>query len=255
MKKCRIRIDGNIHNAIYDIDTHHIKTSRGHNLAPEEVEFLPPINPSKILCVGLNYHDALEARNAEPPPRPLIRVMKPASCLVGHLQPIVKPHFANNLFLEGELGVIIGRRCRNVAAKDWQQVVGGYTIFNDLGVRDSPSVPEANRKNQFAFADLIRSKGSDSFGPVGPWVEDELDPSNLRLRSFINDQLKQDSTTAKMVFKIPELIEYISSFMTLEPEDLISSGTPAGACAVNPGDTITIEIDGLGKLVNSVITA
>lgn len=216
------------------------------------VSFLPPCRPSKILCVGVNYRDALDARNLTPPSEPLIRVTKPASCQVGHLAPVVKPSWAGRLFFEGELGVVIATRCRGVRAARWRDVVAGYTIFNDFGVRDlQPAPPGA--ENPFPLAQLVKWKASDTFGPTGPWIEDDLEPGNLRIRTRVNGEVRQDSTTANMVFDLPFLIEYITSFATLEPGDLISTGTPAGAGPVEPGDVVEVEIEGIGVLENSIV--
>jgi 5-oxopent-3-ene-1,2,5-tricarboxylate decarboxylase/2-hydroxyhepta-2,4-diene-1,7-dioate isomerase len=252
MKTCTFSFHDEVFNGTFDSASQELHAS-GRHFDPTTVKYLPPIKPSKILCIGINYHSSLRALHLDPPHEPLIRVMKPASCLIGNNEPVVKPNWAGELYFEAELGVIIGSRCRNVKASQWKEVIGGYTIFNDIGVRDFPPL-EGHSQLALVFAQLIKSKASDTFGPIGPWIEDDLDPNNLRLRSWVNGEQRQDATTAEMVFRIPELIEYITSFMTLEPGDLISTGTPAGVGPINPGDTVSIEIENIGRLENPVVT-
>lgn len=252
MKRGRFAAEEQAFEGTYDEPNGVILDKQGREYRLDEVRFLPPCRPSKILCVGLNYREALDARQLQAPAEPLIRVMKPASCLIGHKETIIKPDWANDLFFEGEMGIVIGRSCRRVKASQFADVVAGYTVFNDVGVRDFPPISNDPQARIFTYAQLVKAKGSDTFGPIGPWIEDEIDPTNLRLHTYVNGDLKQDSTTANMVFDVPFLIEYITSFMTLEPGDLISSGTTTGVGAINPGDTIRIEIEGIGTLENSV---
>jgi 5-oxopent-3-ene-1,2,5-tricarboxylate decarboxylase/2-hydroxyhepta-2,4-diene-1,7-dioate isomerase len=253
MKRVRFEIGGRLGTGVLG-ESGIIQAESGERLDPTQVRFLAPATPSKILCIGVNYEDALEALGLPAPAEPLIRVLKPPSCLAGHREPIVKPSWARRLFFEGELGVVIGRQCRNVKAEDAYRVVAGYAPFNDLGVRDFPPPTSADHSGLvMAFAQLVKAKSSDTFGPMGPALENEVDPSDLHIRTLVNGEVRQDSRTSRMVFKIPELIEYITAFMTLEPGDVLVSGTPAGAGPVEPGDVVRVEIEGVGVLENPVV--
>jgi len=207
---------------------------------------LEPIRPSKILGVGTNYRAHALEMGKPLPDEPLL-FMKPPSALIGHEDPIVRPTRADGgdwrVDFEGELGVVIGRRCRRVSAGEALDYVLGYTIVNDVTVRDLQK-----KDGQFT-----RAKGFDTFCPVGPWIETGLDPGNLRLQTRQNGVTRQDASTSDLIFPIARIIEVASRVMTLEPGDLISTGTPSGVGPIVPGDVIEIEIEGIGILRNRVV--
>ena len=220
----------------------------------EEVELLAPlVAPPKIVCLGLNYYDHAAEQDAKIPDEPII-FMKPRTAVTGPFKPIVKPSFVEKLDYEGELAIIIGRRCKNVSVEEAKQCIFGYTVFNDVSARDI----------QFKDRQWTRGKSFDTFAPIGPYIvlaEQVGDPNNLRIRTWVNDELRQDSTTANMVFNVYEIVHYLSRVMTLEPGDLIATGTPAGVGVfmkpqpkfLRAGDRIIIEIERVGRLENYVV--
>jgi 2-keto-4-pentenoate hydratase/2-oxohepta-3-ene-1,7-dioic acid hydratase in catechol pathway len=220
----------------------------------EKVTPLPPLRrPGKILCVGLNYHAHVEEFGSSKKAFPEI-FARFQSCLVGHKAPVVKPAQSDKVDYEGELAVIIGRRGRSVSKDKALDLVVGYSIFNDVSIRDYQT-----RVTQWTMG-----KNFDSTGPFGPWLAtpDELPPggAHLSLVTRLNGQVMQDSNTDLLIYDVPALIEYLSAVMTLEPGDVIVSGTPGGVgMARNPqvfmkaGDTIEVEIERLGALVNPVV--
>ena len=220
----------------------------------EEVELLAPlVAPPKIVCLGLNYYDHAAEAGKEVPDEPII-FMKPRTAITGPFKPIVKPSFVEKLDYEGELAIIIGRRCKNVSVGEAKQCIFGYTVFNDVSARDI----------QFKDRQWTRGKSFDTFAPIGPYIvlADQVgDPNNLRIRTWVNDELRQDSTTANMVFNVYEIVHHLSRVMTLEPGDLIATGTPAGVGVfmrpqpkfLRAGDRIIIEIERVGRLENYVV--
>jgi 2-keto-4-pentenoate hydratase/2-oxohepta-3-ene-1,7-dioic acid hydratase in catechol pathway len=215
---------------------------------------LPIERPGKIICVGLNYRDHAEEQGADLPTAPLL-FAKWENALIGPGEPIVIPPIVTRCDYEAELGVVIGTRARDVSAENALEAVGGYICVNDVSARDL----------QFADGQWTRGKSPDTFCPVGPRLvprDDVPDPQNLTIRAILNGETLQDSTTANMVFGVAEIIEYVTQTITLEPGDLIATGTPAGVGAfrdpkvfMKPGDEITIEIEGLGSLTNPVAGA
>jgi 5-oxopent-3-ene-1,2,5-tricarboxylate decarboxylase/2-hydroxyhepta-2,4-diene-1,7-dioate isomerase len=171
---------------------------------------------------------------------------KPPSALIGHRAPVIYPSGVEYMHYEVELAVVIGRTCRRVRAAGAYDVIRGYTIANDVTVRDFV---------RNFYRPPVRAKGYDSFGPVGPWVvEGEIeDPHALALRAYVNGELRQEGTTARLIHHIPDLVEFISAIMTLEPDDLILTGTPKGISHVHPGDQMRLEIEGIGALENPVV--
>ncbi|MGI9113403.1 MAG: fumarylacetoacetate hydrolase family protein [Gaiellaceae bacterium] len=211
---------------------------------------LPIARPSKIVCVGLNYRDHAEESGMEIPARPLLFAKWPSS-LIGPGQPIVLPHQAEQVDYEAELGVVIGRRARSVPVVDALDHVAGYVCANEVSARDI----------QFADGQWTRGKSFDTFGPVGPLapVDRVPDPQALRIRCLLNGEVVQDSSTAQMIFTVAEVIAFVSDGITLEPGDLILTGTPAGVglgrkppVYLADGDEVTVEIDGVGSLTNPV---
>jgi len=215
---------------------------------------LPIERPGKIVCVGLNYRDHAEEQGAPLPEAPLL-FAKWQNTLIGPGEAIVIPPIVTKCDYEAELGVVIGARARDVSAENALEAVAGYICLNDVSARDL----------QFADKQWTRGKSPDTFCPVGPRLvpRDEVpDPQNLAIRAVLNGETMQESTTANMVFGVADLIAYITQTITLEPGDLIATGTPAGVGAfrdppvfMQPGDEITIEIEGLGTLTNPVTGA
>ncbi len=215
---------------------------------------LPIERPGKIVCVGLNYRDHAEEQGAPLPEAPLL-FAKWQNALIGPGEPIVIPPIVTKCDYEAELGVVIGARIRDVSAANALEAVAGYVCVNDVSARDL----------QFADGQWTRGKSPDTFCPVGPRLVprgEVPDPQSLAVRAILNGETMQESTTGNMVFGVADLIAYITRTITLEPGDLIATGTPAGVGAfrtppvfMQPGDEITIEIEGLGSLTNPVTAA
>jgi 2-keto-4-pentenoate hydratase/2-oxohepta-3-ene-1,7-dioic acid hydratase in catechol pathway len=206
-----------------------------------EVKLLAPAQPSKIICVGRNYIEHAKEQNADVTTIPLI-FMKPPSSIINPGDTIVLPPQSQRIEHEGELVVVIGKRGRNIIAEEAQDHVFGYTIGNDVTARDL----------QQSDGQWTRGKGFDTFCPFGPWVDTEFDASDAVITCRVSGQPRQMASTRDMVFNVGQLIAFISSVMTLEPGDLIFTGTPAGVGPLQPGDTVEVEIEGLGKLSNPV---
>lgn len=217
----------------------------GARHAHEGVMWLPPVSPGKVIGLALNYADHAEELGLEKPQQPVL-FFKPSNSWTGHRRPVVFPQGVEYMHYENELAAVIGRRCRRVTAEDAADVVRGYTIANDVTVRDFV----AN-----LYRPPVKAKGWDTFGPIGPYVvEGEIDdPHSLALRTYVNDELRQEGNTKQLMWKVPEIIEFITEFMTLEPNDIILTGTPEGLSHVYPGDTMRLEIDGLGVLENPIV--
>lgn len=214
----------------------------GRVVGLDEVKILPSCQPSKIVAVGLNYRAHAAETGATVPDEPLL-FFKPPSAVIGHLDEIVYPSISERVDYEAELGVVIGRRARFVAAVDALDYVLGYACANDVTARDLQ-----HRDNQWA-----RAKGCDTFCPLGPFIATDLDPGNLRVQSRVNGEKRQDSNTADMVFGVAELISFITQAMTLEPGDVVLTGTPSGIGPLHPGDVVEVEVEGIGILRNSVV--
>ncbi|MFB6302712.1 MAG: fumarylacetoacetate hydrolase family protein [Haloferacaceae archaeon] len=215
-------------------------TFAGEAYPPGDVELLPPAEPSKIVCVGLNYRSHAEEVDAEPPDRPVM-FFKPPHTLAAPGETITLPPGKERVDYEAELGVVIDRQCRNVDADDAMGAVRGFTCVNDL----------SNRDDQRQERNWVRSKAFDNAAPIGPVVAtpDEL-PATPTVRLHLNGELEQEATTDEFFFTVPELIEEITTLITLEPGDVISTGTPAGIGPISDGDTVDVEIDGVGTLRN-----
>jgi 2-keto-4-pentenoate hydratase/2-oxohepta-3-ene-1,7-dioic acid hydratase in catechol pathway len=207
---------------------------------------LAPVNPQKIICVGRNYREHASEMGNEVPVEPLL-FYKPPSSIIGAGEEIVIPPstLTQRVDYEGELGVIIGKRCRNVPeGEDVRPHIRGYTIVNDVTARDLQK-----KDSQWA-----RAKGFDTFCPVGPMVTDEIDVwSGVEVETFLNGERKQRGNTREFIFGLDQIIRYISQFATLEPGDLISTGTPAGVGPLKTGDVVEVEIGGIGRLRNPVL--
>ncbi len=212
--------------------------------------------PRKVICVGANYRDhLLEMGQTNPQFENPFAFVKPTNTLLGHRQVLTLPSLAKKVDWEGELGVVIGRRVRNARGNDAMAAVAGYCPFNDISARDW-----IDRQVPGVGMDWILHKSFDGFGPVGPLItpaELVADPQNLAIQLAVNGVMKQDSSTAQMIFGVKEIIEHLSSVMTLEPGDIISTGSPAGVGHsrqeyLQAGDVISLQITGLGELVTPV---
>ena len=206
-----------------------------------EVKILAPVSPSKILCIGRNYLEHAREHDAEVPKVPLV-FMKPPSSVLDPDGTILLPPQSAQVEHEGELVIVIGKRGRDISMEKAKEYVFGYTAGNDVTARDL----------QKSDGQWTRAKGFDTFCPFGPWIETEFDPSDAILTCKVNGQPRQMASTRDMVFSVYQLIAFISSVMTLEPGDIIFTGTPAGVGPLVAGDKVEVEIEGLGKLVNTV---
>lgn len=214
----------------------------GPPVALADVALQAPVAPSKIACVGRNYAEHAAELGNEVPSEPLIFLKAPTS-VIGPGEGVVYPSISQRVDHEGELAVVIGRRCRHVREEDAALVIFGYTVANDVTARDLQQ-----KDGQWS-----RAKGFDTFCPVGPWIDTAFEPSNRRLRCLVNDEVRQDSNTSLMIYSIGRIVAHVSRFMTLEPGDLILTGTPSGIGPVQEGDVMTVEVDGLGIISNPVL--
>jgi len=210
---------------------------------PSEVRLLAPAEPSKIVCVGLNYKEHVkESQSASKVPDEPVLFLKPPSSLLGPGGRIVYPEMASRVDYEAELGVIIGRECYQVAEVEAEDYIFGFTCVNDVTARDL----------QKKDGQWTRGKGFDTFCPVGPWVVNDLKYGDILIESYLNGELRQSGRTSMMIFPVTKLVAFISKVMTLNPGDLISTGTPSGIGPMKPGDRVEIRVEGIGSLVNDV---
>jgi len=214
----------------------------GSEYDPSDVDVLPPTNPSKVVCIGRNYAEHADERDEDVPDRPLL-FLKPPNALAGHGDEITLPAGKEKVEHEAELGVVIGEQCRNVDAADATEVIEGYTCVNDVSNRDDQRVEQ----------NWVRGKAFDGAAPMGPVIAtpDEV-PEDARVELRVNGETRQDSSTELLIFSIPELIEEITEYMTLEAGDVIATGTPAGVGPLADGDTVEVEIEGVGTLEHDV---
>ncbi|KID31034.1 2-keto-4-pentenoate hydratase/2-oxohepta-3-ene-1,7-dioic acid hydratase in catechol pathway [Prauserella rugosa] len=206
-----------------------------------DVRLLAPILPTKVIAVGRNYADHAREMGNEVPAEPMI-FLKPSTTVIGPNAPIRRPQQSSKVDFEGELAVVIGQPVKNVSAAQAPQAVLGYTVANDVSARDF----------QKSDGQWGRAKGFDTFCPIGPWIETQLDPSDLAISTTVDGETKQDSRTSELVHKIPELIEFVSSVMTLLPGDTILTGTPAGVGPIVAGNEVSVTIEKIGTLTNPV---
>ena len=206
-----------------------------------EVKLVAPAEPSKIICIGRNYAEHAKEHDVEVPKVPLI-FLKPPSSIIGPDEDIVLPPQSQQVEHEAELVVVIGKRGRNIITEEAQNYIFGYTVGNDVTARDL----------QRSDGQWTRAKGYDTFCSFGPWVDTEFDPSDAIITCRVSGQPRQMASTRDMVFNVSQIIAFISSVMTLEPGDLIFTGTPAGVGPLVDGDEVVVEIEGLGKLSNPV---
>ncbi len=206
------------------------------------IRLLPPCTPSKIVAVGLNYRDHAQEMSLPVPDEPII-FLKPPTSIIGPGDPIIYPRTASRVDHEAELGVVIKDRTRDIAPAEAREHILGYTCANDVTARDM----------QKKDGQWTRAKSFDTFCPVGPWIETEIDPGDLQIQAFLNGEPRQSSRTSQFIFPVEELVSFISRIMTLEPGDLIITGTPAGIGPMQPGDEVEVRIEGIGSLKNTIV--
>lgn len=216
----------------------------GARWALEDVRLVAPILPSKVVCIGKNYADHIQEMGGDAPAAPVI-FLKPSTAVVGHGDPIRIPAEAGEVHHEAELAAVIGRPLRNVDADTARAGILGYTCANDV----------TDRTAQKDDGQWTRAKGYDSYCPLGPWIETVLDPSDLRVSAGVNGVLKQDGRTSQMIHDVGAVVAFMSHVMTLLPGDVVLTGTPAGVGPIVPGDSVSVEIQGIGALVNPVVRA
>ncbi len=214
----------------------------GRSVPLASSRLLAPCTPSKIVCVGKNYYDHAMEMGGQVPDRPIL-FLKGPNCVNHHKGEIHAPGFVKRLDYEGELALVVKKTAKNVRAADAMAYILGFTCFNDVTARDIQSED----------GQWTRAKSMDGFAPVGPWIVDGLDPSDLKLETRLNGKVVQSSRTSMFMTKLPEMLEFITAAMTLEPGDVIATGTPAGIGPMRAGDVVEVEVEGIGILSNYVV--
>ena len=233
-------VDG---DKIYDLKMFKTMGRESSATSIEDVTLLSPVQPTKIVAIGLNYKAHAAEFDKALPEEPMI-FMKPSTSVIGPGGEIVYPsHMSRRVDYEGELALVVGRTAKGVAVADAADYILGYTCFNDVTARDLQG-----KDGQFT-----RAKGFDTFSPIGPWVETEMDTANAKIETFLNGEKRQGSSTADMIFNVHELLSFVSNVMTLLPGDVIATGTPSGVGKMKPGDEVEVRIEGIGSLVNKVV--
>ena len=207
----------------------------------KKIKLLTPATPSKVILVGLNYKDHAEELNMKTPDEPIIFI-KPSTSIIAHNEGIIYPEGIKRLDYEAELALVIKKKAKNISKKDAHKYILGYTCLNDVTARDI----------QKKDGQWTRSKSFDTFCPIGPHLETALKPSNLKIRTYLNGKIRQDSSTKNFIFGVTFLVSFISKIMTLLPGDIISTGTPKGIGSMKKGDTVEIEIEDIGRLKNRI---
>jgi 5-oxopent-3-ene-1,2,5-tricarboxylate decarboxylase / 2-hydroxyhepta-2,4-diene-1,7-dioate isomerase len=220
-----------------------LRSEDGRTVSVTDAIHLPPVLPTKILCVHLNHSSRVREFEAKLPPAPTY-FHKPVSALNSHLGEVVRPVNCKYLNYEGEVAIVIGRRCRNVSYADAPSYIGGYTIANDYGLHDFRDADSGS---------MLRVKGADTLCPIGPGYVRGWDPAGKAIRTYVNGILRQDGTTNEMAWDMAYLVADLARLITLEPGDIILSGTPAVSRPVQPGDVVTVEVEGLGELTNTIV--
>ena len=206
-----------------------------------QIQLLPPCTPSKIVAVGLNYRDHAKELNLPVPDTPVV-FLKPPTAVIGPGEVVLYPATSSHVDYEAELGVVIKDRVRNISTASARDHILGYTCANDVTAR------ELQKKD----GQWTRAKSFDTFCPVGPWIETDLNPEDILIESYLNGERRQSSRTSQFIFTIDYIVSFVSEIMTLEPGDLIITGTPAGIGPMKPGDEIEVRIEGIGSLKNTV---
>jgi 2-keto-4-pentenoate hydratase/2-oxohepta-3-ene-1,7-dioic acid hydratase in catechol pathway len=214
----------------------------GDRLLAAEVRLLAPVLPSKVVAVGRNYAEHARELGNEVPAEPVI-FLKPSTSVVGPGDPIVRPQGVGRVDHEGELAVVVGKLIRRLEPADAIQAVLGFTCANDVTARDL----------QRADGQWTRAKGFDTFCPLGPWIETDLDSSDLALQTLVNGEVRQQARTSQLEHGVAELLAFVSRVMTLLPGDVLLTGTPAGVGPLQPGDRVEVEVEGIGVLANDVV--
>ncbi len=235
----RFKLDGKVRGGSLSVEDKRIVSS-GEVLALDDVELLAPCQPSKIVCVGLNYMSHATEFKMPIPEEPILFI-KPPSAVLAPSGEIIYPPSSKQVDYEGELGVVIGKRCKAITADEAEKHILGYICFNDVTARDL----------QKKDGQWTRAKSFDTFAPFGPWIA-KIDPSNADIQTRVNGVVKQKSNTSDLIFNVPRLVEFISNVMTLMPGDVIATGTPSGVGPLQKGDVVEVEIEGIGVLKNSV---
>ncbi len=230
---------GKIYEATGDVFSGLSRTDR--EFSSNEVTFLAPVMPKKIMAVGKNYYAHVQEFDSKVPTSPII-FMKPSTAVIGPDDDIVRPTISERVDYEGELALVIKKTARHVKAADYKEYVLGYTILNDITARDL----------QYADGQWTRGKSFDTFAPIGPVITDEVDPEHLHIQTKLNGVTVQDSNTDKFIFPLGEIFEFVTCFTTLEPGDILTTGTPEGVGPMVDGDVVEITIDGIGTLRNTV---
>jgi len=207
----------------------------------DDVRILPPVSPSKVVCVGLNYRDHAAELGMDIPDEPII-FLKPPTTVIGHGDTVIYPEMSSEVDYEVELAAVVSERARRVDSSAASEFIAGYTVLNDVTARDLQ-----RRDGQWT-----RAKSFDTFCPIGPVIETDVTPDNLDISLKLNGEVRQSSNTSNMIFTVHELLEFISHVMTLEPGDVIATGTPPGVGQMVPGDTVRATVEGVGTLVNRV---
>ena len=245
MRTARVAYNGLIQNAVETKEG--IKLDNGQVVEESQVVWLPPVVPKTVFALGLNYADhAAELSFQEAPKEPLV-FLKGPNTFIGHRGETFRPSDVTFMHYECELAVIIGKTAKNVRQEEAYDYVRGYTVANDYALRDY--LENYYRPN-------LRVKNRDTCTPIGPWLVDKEeveDPMNLQLTTYVNGEITQRGSTADMIFPIPYLIEYLSGFMTLNPGDIILTGTPKGSVDTKVGDEVVTEVEGIGRLVNTIV--
>lgn len=255
MKVCRFSFEGKTSygvvegETIFEVDGDPFRggvaglKKNGRQAAVSSVKLLAPCEPSKIAAIGLNYKAHAAEFNKPLPEEPML-FLKPSTAVIGPEEGIVYPsHMSHRVDYEGELAIVIGKRAKDVAPEKASEYILGYTCFNDVTARDL----------QGKDIQYSRAKGFDTFACVGPWIETDLDPTRVRITSFLNGEKRQDTSTEDMIFDCFKLLSFVSHVMTLLPGDIIATGTPSGVGKMKPGNTVEISIDGIGVLKNIVV--
>ena len=243
-RRIRFSKDLTIRPTVSDSDPRVEYATLDSETMPEGIRLLPPCSPTKIVCVGRNYADHAKELGNEVPKEPLL-FLKPPSSLIAHGDQILYPALSQRVDFEGELAVIISKPARHVKAGDAMDYVLGYTCLNDITARDL----------QKKDGQWTRGKGFDTFCAVGPWMieRDQVDLASVRVSTLLNGEMKQNAPITQMIFTVPFVIEYMTQFLTLEPGDIIATGTPEGVGPMQPGDTVSIVLEGVGALTNPVV--
>ena len=214
----------------------------GEEIPLDDVRLLAPVLPSKLVCVGKNYAAHAAEFGLDVPDEPLL-FLKPSTSVIGPHDPIRLLPVSRRVDYEGELGVVVGRLAKDVIAEDSGLFILGYTCANDVTLRDLQKMDDQ----------WTRAKGFDGSCPLGPWIETEVDPNDVIVQTRLNGDTRQRASTTDMVFGVATLIEYITSFMTLLPGDVVLTGTPEGVGKLSPGDLVEVEVEGVGTLANRVV--